>query len=278
MEVVPPRSDHKYVTEVELCAAFAAVARDLGFMVYPEVEGWDLVLVDASGYQVGVQAKLQASWLVLWQALQVGSSGNPDTRALLVPNPPHKFSHLAQHMGVRVFSGATIRIGPNQCPTRKLADWVWSPKRMDLGATAGPRIRLPSIVASSVVAGAPSPRSLTRWREAVLLICGALEARGRVSGQQVKQLGLRVSALTARGWLVRVGWTPGRRHGGIYQHGGQPLPDVGWSDEKHAIWMARGHELEPIEEEDVVAAAPPSSQGRLGLEIDVAGAAGQDDQ
>jgi hypothetical protein len=233
-------SDRPYNTEAELCTAFAEVARAAGLVVYPEVEGWDLVLVGPEGVQIGIQAKLGASWLLLHQATEPRMR-YPDHRAILVPTVSHKFRALAGRLGLLVYCDSTIRLA-----TR------WGDKmRFPTHAGAGKRgrLELPSVVPVNVVAGSPSPRSLTPWREGMLLVCAALEAQGRVSGRQVKRAGLRVSSLTMRNWLRRTGWTRSRHAGAIYERGREALPDAGWEEEKRALWMARGHVLGPFEDD-----------------------------
>jgi hypothetical protein len=233
-------SNSAYATEAALCTAFTEAARRSGFVVYPEVLGWDLVLVGVGGVQIGVQAKMLASWRVLWQATGPGVI-YPDHRAVLVPRMPYEFRDLAHRLGLITYEDVDIQLVTHQHGRK-----IELPRHA--GAGGAHRLPLPSVVPESVVAGAPSPRQLTRWREAVLLISAALDAHGRVSGRQVTQAGLRVSNLTSRGWLKRTGWTRGRLSGGLYERGGNAIPDEGWKAEKHAIWLARGHELAPIED------------------------------
>ena len=89
------------MTEAELCAMFRSAAEADGWIVYPEVDGWDLVLVwsgDApvpeggtgvkKGDQVAVEAKLRANVGAIQQAVTRSTyryRGQPDFRAVLAP-------------------------------------------------------------------------------------------------------------------------------------------------------------------------------------------------
>lgn len=50
------RIEQIFKTEAELCLAFSEVATAAGWTVYPETGGWDQLLVNAAGEQIGVQA------------------------------------------------------------------------------------------------------------------------------------------------------------------------------------------------------------------------------
>lgn len=241
-----PAAPRKWKSEAELCAALAAAATRAGMVSYPEVDGWDLVLVATDGTQIGIQAKLRATWAVLEQATRPTATG-PQIRAVLVPIAPWRFRSLAGRLALRVFTGDDTQ----SLQQLRLEPRFWYDSRTRvryavpvIGEEEERLLHLPCVVPTSVVAGSPSPRTLSSWRESVLLVCALLRRDGSITGSEVKAAGLRASALARRGWLDRIGMTASQPSYGIYAPGPSPLPDVGWEAERDAIWQVRGHEME----------------------------------
>lgn len=223
-----------YASEAALCAALAGPARAAGWVVHAEVAYWDLVLVRA-GVQVGVQAKLTASWRVLYQAAR-RAEASPDHRCVLVPKAPREFRELAGLLGIGVYHGDYLR---------QLGDYAWLLEaRGELVDAREPRLDVPSIEAPSVVAGASSPRSLTAWRERVLVACALLRERGWILAEELARLELRAQNLVAHGYLDRGGTARrGRTRLAVYVAGPKGLPDDGWERERAMLWARRGAEF-----------------------------------
>lgn len=178
-------ADRRYKTEVELCTEYAEWVRAHGFKVYPETSGWDLLLVATEkhgpvvvGDQIGVQAKLRANLEVLEQASRddpeftvYANARGPNWRVVLVPDYSGAFHEVARRLKLVVVAprhsfGTPMGFAPHaqyfHVESRRMPakpEWVpdvemWTPP------------------------GAPSPRSLTKWKLAALRLCALAERRG----------------------------------------------------------------------------------------------------
>jgi hypothetical protein len=185
--------DVKSGSEAELCAELTAEARQLGFVVYPETEGWDLVLVatralvdradlrwvEACGIQIddqiGVQAKLTGNICVLSQCLTT-SVYRPHFVAALVDRADSDFVTVTTALGIvplyRIF-----KRGKRWQLWKDPLDFGGF-KRVRRAAASG--LQLPPIV-PDLPAGVPSPRSLTTWRLGALRLCHLLRTRGWIT-------------------------------------------------------------------------------------------------
>jgi hypothetical protein len=195
-------------SESALCAAFRAWAESQGWVVYPEVSDWDLVLVTATG-QVGIQAKLRANLDVLAQCLGAG----PKLRAVLVPDVGPSFRKIAKTLGLSVWA-----------PIGKLFVDFGLPQPF----RGGRDLVLPPIV-TDLPAGVKSPRQLTQWRVRALRLCAILRERGWVTSQDIKACGLSLTYWTShRGVLMK-----SERVDGLWRYVPDPkrkMPDVGWEE------------------------------------------------
>ena len=72
------------MTEKELCDLVSLQAEDYGFRVFPEYEGWDIVL-ERKGIIFGLQAKLELNKKVIAQCL---SKDNVHFKAIILPEKP----------------------------------------------------------------------------------------------------------------------------------------------------------------------------------------------
>ena len=111
MKIAAARKEKAYATEAELVAAFCALidparwARNPSdaprWTQYHETAGWDLLLVNPDGVQIGIEAKLSLNPKVLDQALpgRWGEERGPDYRAVLVPADglQHHMTAIARH-------------------------------------------------------------------------------------------------------------------------------------------------------------------------------------
>lgn len=175
------------MTEVDLCDRLRDWAERLGFEVYPEVNGWDLVLVATeprvlgslrsaregqtlgpntvpAGYQVGIHAKLRANCDVLMQAAAGAPKWSyPQLPFVAVPQAGEGFQFVAYRLGVGV-----IETEPH---ARRQRRWGQESGPRDpvirewpTPHTGHPPLKLPPIASRAIVAGAPSPRVLSEWR------------------------------------------------------------------------------------------------------------------
>lgn len=230
-------------TETALCDALAATATAVGWRVYPEVEGWDLLLVwtgartlpswtphdvrerAVAGYQIGVEAKLRANADVIEETLRRADAyrGRPDEIAVLVPRPGRGFLRLCQRLGIRVLTPGVMGLDP------------W-------GAPPPARRLTPPAVALQGSGGAPSPRTMSAWRVGALRICITLRARGYITADDFRLHGVDRSRWMRSKWIVRDG-----RVGRLTRYVAGPRldvdgPEVGYEAERDAL-AARDAEM-----------------------------------
>lgn len=257
-------SDDKQ-SEAQLCTAFRAWCEERGWIVHPEVAGWDLVLtvgepgttkgptglydpylelgavrnhlsfIRGKTDQIGVQAKLHGNVDVLYQCTQDMKKG-PAWRLILVPRAMPEFVGLADHLGFMVAAQEDrIEFGGF---ARGRVKWQAvdggfrihnQPKQQPISK----QLDLPPVV-TDLVAGGPSPSALTPWRVKALRLCRLLRERGHLTKADFKAAGVDTRVWLDRGWL-----TPNGERAmvaGLNQAlpkwvpgplaGG--LPDVGW--------------------------------------------------
>ncbi len=187
-----------FKTEADLCRAFIEQAGAEGWTAYPETAGFDALLVNAAGEQIGVQAKLRFNLKVLWQITDVpehDKTCDPDYRAVLVPSMDYASRRLCGLLGVAL-------LVPDK--DRPVADAVaglgWNPYR---------RHTLPEFL-PDVRAGASAPVQLTHWKIDALKVIAAAEVRGFVTRADFKRVGIdsRRWVNPASGWL-KAGANPG---------------------------------------------------------------------
>jgi hypothetical protein len=182
-----------FKTEVELCAAFAAVLPP-EWTAYNECSGHDILLVcKADGRQIGVQAKLKLNAEVVAQAIEGEewyrvAGPNPDYRAVLVPDSTAAsfFDKICDCLGLTVVRVRSARPegyfrGPPSfsppLPTDPKYPYVC--RHWHDTATVE-RHKLPEYV-PDVAAGASSPLQLTEWKVKALKIAVTLEMRGHLT-------------------------------------------------------------------------------------------------
>lgn len=181
-------------SEVDLCDRLRDWAERLGFEVYPEVSGWDLVLAAAeprvlckldmayegerlgpqtihAGVQVGIHAKLRANCEVLVQALPPHDDypnirRYPNRPFVAVPRPGEAFCVLARRLGIGVLD--TEGRKPHRTwrgVLEKKPDSRYEPEvRVWPRAHHHEQLELPPVASRAIRAGAPSPRVLSAWR------------------------------------------------------------------------------------------------------------------
>lgn len=237
-------------SEQAFCERLRAWAENLGFTVYPEIAGWDLVLcaeheilIDppddyypfgrsaraqtvAAGAQVGIHAKLKANADVLAQAIGPQAEHDPAYPALpfvAVPKHGESFAVLARRLGVGIIQ-------------------AWEDTFV-ITVTARPADRsrplaLPPIASRAIQAGVPSPRSLGDWRIKALRFLEWARQQDSVTLDDVRRFGMHPERWRGA-WLRPVGfkYADGKGKRAVVKlttyrirEGKATLPDVGFED------------------------------------------------
>ncbi|WHQ69454.1 hypothetical protein [Methylorubrum extorquens] len=209
------------MTEADLCAAFIAAVpkqerRGLSkWVAYPETAGFDILLVRADGFQIGIEAKLALNSRVVSQILpyregwHYGTTAGPDCRAVLVPSEKCNADlvRICAALGVTV-----IRLHTD--PLKHGGHWgnPFSPylpdERTGLGTDewhpwAPPECCPVPEYVPDVQAGASAPVKLSEWKVKAIRLSVILEERA-VTRADFKALQLSpTNWLCPRGWLER---------------------------------------------------------------------------
>lgn len=207
-----------FAKESDLCAAFIA-ALPKEWTAYPETCGFDIVLVRADGFQIGVEAKLRLNAKVILQAAEdmrhyyVDRPG-PDCRAVLVPEAHNsELATLCRLLCVTVVTHRPPEHGVIRSPI-----WPELPDGKDIYRNGqwyelapARRIELPDWI-PDVTAGASAPVALTDWKIRAIKIAVTLAKRGFVTRADFAFHKISMSRWTQGGWIVkdgRGGWIPG---------------------------------------------------------------------
>lgn len=229
--------------EADLCERFAEAARGQGWSVFPEVGGWDLVLVWArasiyqgpqEGDQLGIEAKLRPGVEALAQTHQRSRWKGPDFRGVLVPEASRDFAYLAAQLRLHTFD---LKHCGTWEPKKRPRYDRWQRSRVDIAVVDSMRwerdrrLWLPPVPLAGP-GGQPCPRQLTRWRIGALKLCVLLRARGFLTTEDFKREKVDPSRWPRVGWLVADG-----KIGRLtrYVAGPAPLPDVGYEVERDAL-------------------------------------------
>lgn len=240
------------MTEVDLCERVRDWLERCGFEVYPEVAGWDLIAVRlAPGQlavrgrdrtvlaleQVGIHAKLRANCDVLAQAMRDDDHRRyPAHPFVAVPRPGQAFVRVARQLGLGVIDSDGRKRRP-----------AWKTRADPAGAVdpvavawpqahGNPQLVLPPIASRVIVAGAPSPRSLSPWRVKALRFLIWARQQESFAASDVAGFGLRPHWAQSWGLLLR--YEPRRNKAGrsyncpVYRLRTEPelLPDAGYKD------------------------------------------------
>lgn len=229
-----------FAKESDLCAAFIAALPD-GWVSYPETAGFDIVLVRSDGVQVGVEAKLGLNAKVLIQAVDHvhqrwnGGVVGPDFLAVLIPygHRTHEMVTIAGYLGLAVieqhdavtfehrYRYERFKLKAPDCfPfSPALPDIQWPDNDHYNGwrdQMPAERCKLPDYV-PDVVAGAPSPSTLSEWKIGAIKLCVLLEKRGTITVADFKAL-----RINRQRWL-EAKWIAPTEHRGRYALGPRPL-------------------------------------------------------
>lgn len=225
-----------FKTEAELCKAFISVVKARpNWTAYPETGGFDILIVRNDGLQIGIEAKLKASFKVVSQALPKSYQQfhGPDIRAVLIPGSVAQdgFDEVCRYVGITVFRCNIIdmstAVGRQRHYNRQhdrhdhptIEFW---PKLPDPAVYSDhfflqpieSRCPLPEIV-PDVPAGAPAPLKLTEWKIGAIKLLLTLKERP-VTLLDFKSHRVYAQRWTARdGYLDRIGvekrWIAGER-------------------------------------------------------------------
>lgn len=217
-----------FPNEAALCDMFMRDMRAMGgWTIYPETGGFDLLLVrDATGHQLGVEAKLALNAKVADQILPGDYMGwssvpveGPDFRAVIVPYISEASEGIAKMLGIlgvqvlapdkRYMGELKFTLGRHERDVRMLdasegdlrswdplAWFDWNPAM---------RCALPEIV-PNVRAGVPAPTQLTPWKIGALRVIADLQLDGFVTAKSVREHGIDARRFCASdGWLTSIG-------------------------------------------------------------------------
>lgn len=205
------RPKASFTTEADLCAAFVK-ALPPGWKAYQEWAGWDILLVrEADGAQIGIEAKLTLNAKVIDQAAEGYSveSAGPDYRAVLVPyGVAGTLISVCGLIGLTVIamkSGGMMddfrfrHSKPFAPELPEISDWerYWSQTWFD--RCPHQRHELPDYV-PDVEAGKAAPTQLTAWKIKAIKIAVTLERRGFVVRPDFKHFQIDISRWTQPGW------------------------------------------------------------------------------
>lgn len=199
------RKTPPFESEVALCAKFIArIGAD--WTAYPETGGWDILLVrNADGFQIGIQAKLKLNVAVITQAIEDGWSyratrPGPDCRAVLVPySDAAGFGRIAGYIGLTIIRVSSDGYGQAFSPGLPRINRDFGEDWFECAPAQ--RHKLPEYV-PDVAAGASAPLRLTTWKIAAIKVSVMLDKRGFVTRHDFKMLGIDY-----RRWIaVEYGW------------------------------------------------------------------------
>ena len=205
---------HQYTEkESAICDKFTELATKEGWTVYPECEGWDMLLVwekDDSGIpidsqsplvtvkrgeQIGIQAKARPNFVVIKQCIEYKRKKNrPHRTAVLVPKTVDGFLETCHAAGISVFT-------PNMKPivlASEIKQGAYE-KRPE-----GLEIWTPHIV-PDLPAGVAGPQQLTKWKQGALILCYHLRNRGYITSNDFREHNIDITLWRRNNWIKREG-------------------------------------------------------------------------
>lgn len=213
-------------SEAALCDEFARIIPE-GWTCYNEVSGFDMVVVhDATGTQIGVEAKLTLNAKVLVQAMsgRWRCGAGPDFRAVLVGKVVAENELIADELGITVLKlrerrkrgrnwmwqgperpefevrPALPMIDPAPRVTMQGAAWMHREDWHDEAPVK--RLWLPDYV-PDVRAGCPAPMMLSDWKIKAIRVCVYVERHGSIDRKTFKALGIDPSRWMTGNWLAQ---------------------------------------------------------------------------
>lgn len=208
--------------ESTLCEVFIKEFNQIkGWTCYPEAAGFDVLVVNDDGRQIGVQAKLSLNAKVAEQILpnqgdDFWESPGPDHRLVIVSKITDASAGIAKmlrRLGVKVLCPYESWTAEGYVHTFGLDHRLFyaegsagSDERM-FDWSPSVRCRVPAIVAS-LPAGVPAPVRLTPWKESALKAVVLMRKQGFITAKQIASFGIGVTAWTQpsgskRPWLAK---------------------------------------------------------------------------
>ncbi|MFY0633657.1 MAG: hypothetical protein JXQ91_07590 [Vannielia sp.] len=203
--------------EADLCEAYLSKVPK-GWTPYPETQGWDILLVHDTGFQIGIEAKLRLNPKVITQALdrsyRRGTWPGPDCRAVLVPDVGGQQRELADICRALEITVITVRrrsyssgwdIRPD-LPRGDTMAKIKSDQRLWLGTEVwfdqvpAQRLKLPEYV-PDVPAGVAAPVVLGHWKIQAIKACIWVERHGSITRKHFDCLDLSPSRWMNGYWL-----------------------------------------------------------------------------
>ncbi len=217
---------HTFAKESDLCAAFISIL-PADWTAYPETGGFDILLVrNADGFQIGVEAKLRLNAKVICQAAEYDGHhyvdrAGPDCRAVLVPDGVSMdLAALCPKLGITIIrvshdsflasyrKESPFRFRPNLPKNRD----GWTDRQWHELCPVE-RLPLPDWV-PDVIAGDSAPVALTDWKIRAIKIAITLQKRGYVTRHDFAFFEISMSRWTQSRWIVpghtRGRWVAGR--------------------------------------------------------------------
>lgn len=242
----------EFETEAAICQAFIASVPP-EWIVYPETQGWDILLVHrVGGWQIGIEAKKALNAKVLVQAIdgKHRAKDGPDFRAVLVAKVVAENAVIARALGITVIQPRPVervsewaaryeKHGPRlplfmpDLPITEHLDRIgtwWGTWDRAAWFDCFPtlRHRLPDYV-PQVAAGVPAPLVLSDWKIKAMRVCVWVERHGTIDRATFRALGIDPSRWMNGHWLkagsARGQWVAGkafpgaqlrREHSAIY--------------------------------------------------------------
>jgi hypothetical protein len=173
------------------------------WICYPELGGWDLLIVLPNGEQIGVQAKLRPNVTVIAQALvrMDARAKGPDVHAVLIPKRNEDLRKICAEIGILVLLGDMLT-GKRDGAAYLRREVSRAPRKVHLPG----RCWIPPYV-PDLPAGVPAPRVCSPWKVGAARACAELRAEGSITAARIAELGAG-SMSTWRRWLTAV---PGTR-------------------------------------------------------------------
>lgn len=216
-----------YKSEEELCDVLKLYAREVGYEVYSETNGYDLLLVK-DDIQIGIQAKMMANIEVLYQAI---TSVAVSVKAILVPRSSREFNVIARKLNVLVIEGTKQEYDLNAYDGRNPYEVrsYWAKKITTDLKTIWPgyiikakKVWLPE-VNIDIPAGVKSPKVITEWKIKAVKLCILLDEKGYLTSADFKAAKVHMGLWTEK-WLNRLEEKDGKLYKYVRRVGVE-LPD-----------------------------------------------------
>lgn len=219
-----------YRTEADLCDAFVEVVRESGWRSYPECGGFDILIVNPDGIQIGIEAKLRCNLDVVAQAVPFGLRAyktvlRPHYIGVLVPRISSPLRTVCAALRLHVWDHKWITLTKNLSAALRPRDNY---------LIDAPRIELPE-VAIQTSAGCPSPKTMSGWRINALRACILLETKGYLTRADIIAAGCDPARWTQY-WMMPDGDEMGANNRRIKRYVPNPRNSVGMP--------SKGYELE----------------------------------